>query len=485
MKAYTGLLILNLISHSLLSQNLVNNPSFECGNTPCNPTQIHTDFLNQNYACGWSCPSGGTSDIYSTIFSDNECFTSMPYNGNIPYHWGTQAPRTGNRFAGIITHNPAAFFSSYREYLEVELKAALIPGEYYCAEMYVSAGDFVNRSANSLGMYFSDNLVEEHNNYATLPFSPQIEDRRMITDKINWIRISGTFKATSSAKFLVIGNFRTDGDIQTLYNPPVPDNDFQYTYYYIDDVSVEHIPSINFASPADASVCQGESVTLKANGNYENITWTTLTDTLTILGNKDSLKVIPVVTTKYRVQVRSCHMSVKDTVTITVNSFVKVNLGKDTTICEGSSIRLNAGSSLDSNFKWQDQSTNSYIDVTTPGKYSVDVTGINNCHGYDEVNISTTSVPRLDLGPDAVACKDFFPLHAGNGHNKYEWSDGSYDSIFTPSNPGFYWVKVDNQCGQSMDPVEYFEFYENEGVEVKEYKELISFINLLKNELEF
>lgn len=432
----------------LFSQNLVPNPSFECGTDICDANEDASKY--EIYACGWTCPNTGTSDVLNTRIKDKTCFSSMPYRANnLSRFIGSQLPRTGNRFAGIVSY---LWMFPYREYIQTKLKTALIPGEYYCAEMYVSSADFANFSCNNIGMYFADSETNVLTpNPEPLPFLPQIVERNIINDTVNWVRISGTFKATSSAKYLVIGNFNTNAET-TIVTKFL--NGHNSAYYFIDDVSVEHMPKKNLTYTGETEICQGKSTTLKALGDFENITWTTLADTLTILNIGDSLKVTPQVTTQYRVKVQNCNLSIKDTITVKVNPFLKVDLGKDTTICDGSSIDLNAGTFFGTIYSWQDESTSQYLKVNRAGKYSVTVTNhFNNCKAYDEVNISIKTVPKIELGKDTLVCKDYYPLKAGEGGTRFQWSTGSTDSIFTPAKSGKYWVTVDNRCGQSRDSI--------------------------------
>ncbi|MEO5591420.1 MAG: gliding motility-associated C-terminal domain-containing protein [Chitinophagaceae bacterium] len=57
----------------------------------------------------------------------------------------------------------------------------------------------------------------------------------------------------------------------------------------------------------------------------------------------------------------------------------------------------------------------------------------------------------LDLGPDLQTCpQTITTLHAGKSYLSYEWQDGSSDSLFTTSQPGLYWVKVTDSCGNIL-----------------------------------
>jgi len=435
----------------VLSQNLVPNPSFECGTDMCGEDDA-PNYFNQ-YVCDWLCPTGGTTDVFSVLLPKT-CYSAV-HSIESPY-LGSQIPRSGNRYAGIYVYSLDRYSYSYREYLEVELKEPLIPGQNYCAEMYVSAAETFDYSCNNLAMYFSDKIISNYEKLDTLPYNPHIRAVNVINDTVNWVRVSGTFKATSAAKYLIIGNFSSDSQTNSVLKVNYVDSRYTSSYYFIDDVSVEHLPQKDFIYTGNTEICKDDATTIKIQG-FDDVIWTTLEDTVTVLSTHDSLTVRPQVTTQYRVVVKNCNLIVKDTIKVVVDTFLKVKLGPDTTICAGSSITLNAGVLLGSVYNWQDGSSDQYLTVNKAGNYSVSVSNpYNNCVGHDDIIIKINTIPKVNLGPDTVICKDFYPLKAGEGNNVYQWSNGSSDSVFTPTASGHYWVAVRNECGQASDSIKVF-----------------------------
>ena len=72
------------------------------------------------------------------------------------------------------------------------------------------------------------------------------------------------------------------------------------------------------------------------------------------------------------------------------------------------------------------------------------------CSSYtDSMLIQIQKSPAIfDLGNDTVICKgSMLQLNAGKGFNSYQWQDGSLDSILKVTQPGKYYVRVDNICG--------------------------------------
>lgn len=98
--------------------------------------------------------------------------------------------------------------------------------------------------------------------------------------------------------------------------------------------------------------------------------------------------------------------STYDTVIVASSPLPVVNLGNDTTICEGTSIVLDAENS-GSSYVWQDNSTNQSLVISTQATYYVDVTNPSDCFGTDTIDITVSpslSAPVID--PKLVAICD-------------------------------------------------------------------------------
>ncbi|MEO6355271.1 MAG: T9SS type B sorting domain-containing protein, partial [Ferruginibacter sp.] len=67
----------------------------------------------------------------------------------------------------------------------------------------------------------------------------------------------------------------------------------------------------------------------------------------------------------------------------------------------------------------------------------------------DSMLVQVQQSPGIfSLGNDTALCKgSSIQLNAGSGFNSYLWQDGSADSVFTVTQPGVYFVSVDNVCG--------------------------------------
>ncbi len=105
----------------------------------------------------------------------------------------------------------------------------------------------------------------------------------------------------------------------------------------------------------------------------------------------------------YRLTVTdSTGCSFADTLIVVQRFAPIIDLGNDTVICYGDSIRLNAGSGHVS-YSWNNGKSTASIYVKEEGKYSVAVTNIYGCTGGDDVQVDTMkcgsgSISALDAG---------------------------------------------------------------------------------------
>lgn len=439
------------ISSGAWCQNLVKNPSFEEGNNYCHPIPWAT--IYDSYVFLWECPTTGTADVFSKDFGNQSCWSAMPgIPSSVYVRIGSQMPRSQSRFAGIYTYSA----NNYREYLHTELSSPLEVGHSYCAEMYVSLADRVHKAANNLGMHFSVSRIRDYTISEVLHVAPQVLEKTIIQDSLSWVKISGAFKATEPFKYLTIGNFFTSENTDAIHQPGRGSSFVDRAYYFIDDVSVTSLSKDPFVYSGSTTICEGKSASLSITGSVEDVKWTTLDDTATVLKTGNVFTATPTTTTRYRVTGKNCKVLIKDTIEITVRPFVKPNLGKDTTICEGTSILLSPGEY--SGYTWNDQSSNPKLIATSAGVYSVSVTNQFGCTGNDEIEISLQSPPQIELGEDVVVCDKFPTLEAGSPELTYLWSTGENESSIQAETQGKYWVRAENDCGVTSDTIRIYSF---------------------------
>ncbi len=117
--------------------------------------------------------------------------------------------------------------------------------------------------------------------------------------------------------------------------------------------------------------------------------------------------------------------SVSQNVQVTIPQNFSVNLGNDTTICNGSSITLSATQGF-TNYVWQLNGNPvgnnlSTINASQPGIYSVLITDSSGCTGTDTMGL-IVSIPVVTLGQDIIICKnDSNFITATSGLSTYQW----------------------------------------------------------------
>ena len=225
------------------AQNLVPNPSFEqYTECPQNPGG-NGDF---EFASPW-LRSSGSPDFFNICSSETNGL-SVPSN-----LWGNQFAMSGNAYAGIYVFNstlppfPPEFTTAPngREYISVRLIHGLELGKRYFVRFFVSLADVSGYAVSSLGVYFSNQLITSLPGY--IPQTPQVNNKpnTPITKKDNWVAIEDTITATGMEEYLMIGNFLHDTLCDTLF---IGNQDtWNYaSYYYIDDVLVVDVDSLEF-----------------------------------------------------------------------------------------------------------------------------------------------------------------------------------------------------------------------------------------------
>ena len=90
------------------------------------------------------------------------------------------------------------------------------------------------------------------------------------------------------------------------------------------------------------------------------------------------------------------------TINLTINNSPIVDLGNDTTLCEGASINLNAGSGF--NYLWSDASTSQTLTTSITGEYSVTITDVNGCQDSDTINVLISPIVINLTNIDSVLC---------------------------------------------------------------------------------
>lgn len=451
------LVLLQVVVINAFSQNLVPNNSFEDGQPQCGPTNFPDDY--GIYATHWECPTNGTTDLFSTQLPQH-CFSCMPGWYFPPYmgvRTGQQLPRTGNEFAGVFAYSHQ-HPEDWREYLQTQLLEPLEKGKTYCGEMYISLADRVQVAVDKMGMAFRTKRTRIYAFANVLQLKSKVIYPDVLQDSINWTQVRGNFVADSAYTHLLIGNFFHRDNLTKVVLQGKPKLYEDMSYYFVDDVSVIRIPDeIEFEG--DKVICEGKSATIKVHWGWEDMEWNRL-GSAEVISKENTITVTPNVTTRYVFKGSYCKKTVTDTFEVKVLPFVPPDLGKDTTICEATSILLSAQEQYEY-YTWQNGSTQPHHNINAAGTYWVQVRNQDGCSGADTITIDILRKPVVELGSDQVVCD--WGKFMGIGiepkpEEFYEWSTGEINSFFMPTGQGKYWLSVTNRCGISSDTLRLYSF---------------------------
>jgi gliding motility-associated-like protein len=200
---------------------------------------------------------------------------------------------------------------------------------------------------------------------------------------------------------------------------------------------------------ADTTVCEGTNHTLNAY-NYSH---TSNTRYRWQDGSTNSYFHVTAPGTYY-VDVFRANCKVTDTLRVKFKQKPNVYLGKDTLLCDGATMQLNAYDPSFSSYLWQDGSKASTYTVRGYGTYYVQVQGSNGCYGRDTIFVNTRFMPYFSLGPDKTVCAGEPVNYSLNIPNAtFLWSNLSTTGSASITQPGIHWVQVDHNGCRKRDSV--------------------------------
>ena len=413
------LVITIFITSSIFSQNLIPNGGFENGTCPTFASQL-------NNAVSWNNPSGGTPELFHSCA--NQSTYVKPPNILINSY---QYPRTGQGFIGLFTYRNT--LTNFREYAQVKIIKPMVSGKCYYFEMFVNNSNFSGYVSDGMGAYFSTSAINS-TSPLVFAFSPHISNPpgNLISDTLNWVKISGYYTATGGEQYLTIGNFKTDANTTSL----LVNSSAIYTnnsYLLVDDVSLYELnPKLDLGN--DTILCDGGNLFLDASMGATSYRWQD--------GILDSTRIVNK-SGNYSVSCSFGGCVYSDTIKINFLKKPKLNWPNNTILCSDF-INLNAWHEA-STYLWQDNSTLSNYKVQTDGLYYCTVT---NMCGSDT---DSTFVKREKCFCNLYIPNSFTPNGDNTNDNfsiKYNCELSEYDfkifnrwgeQIFMSKNPKENW----------------------------------------------
>jgi hypothetical protein len=255
---------------------------------------------------------------FSVTFN-NTCYPNIPYGLH-----GFQWARTGQSYAeaSFLCQPPACSIESNRGYFRNRLKSNLISGKIYCVKFYVNITDNSSYGIDSYGAYFGDITLDTitKTQVPLTYLTPQVQNTvsNIITDTMNWIPVTGTFVASGTEKFMVIGNFKSDAaTTKTLINTINAPN--VYCNVLVDDVSCIPLDLPAYAGP-DIWGIPGNTVYIgrpQDVGIDEACQWFKLPNTTSVIATSAGLTLtVTIPTCTYMVKQDICGVIKYDTVIV-------------------------------------------------------------------------------------------------------------------------------------------------------------------------
>jgi len=178
-----------------------------------------------------------------------------------------------------------------------------------------------------------------------------------------------------------------------------------------------HIGIVLLAAKTDTVICPGTFSTLNAQSPGARYLWY----------NGDTTQTQKDTAGTYWVRISSDSCTITDTMTVRDLNTIKINLGKDTVICNGDTLTLHTGYT---GTTWSTGAQGPAIKVSQPGKYWAFLhNGV--CTSSDTIRVGVKQLHIANAGPDTTLCYDQTYTMQGSGGDIYTWLPATYLSSAT------------------------------------------------------
>jgi gliding motility-associated-like protein len=187
--------------------------------------------------------------------------------------------------------------------------------------------------------------------------------------------------------------------------------------------------------PKDTTLCVGDTLLLDVNLAAIGVRY---------VWQDSSLNSYYVVTKpgKYKVSVTLSGCTISDSLMVSFQTPIPLNLGKDTLLCPEATLLLNASLPGAMSYLWQDNSILDRLLVDKPGLYFASVK-VGACAMRDTIKIDYQVPIDLQFGKDTTVCADVaVTLGPAVSFESYLWQDGSKAQTYQVRSPGVYSLTV-------------------------------------------
>jgi hypothetical protein len=239
-----------------VGENLVRNPSFE-DYSVCPKGIVYNP--ERKLIPDWFVPTKGTPD-YFNVCCDGDAGVPNNFAGKMYAH-------SGSGYCGIILRQNFTQDNKitgekpviYREYIQNELTSELVKGKKYKIKFWICNSSNSRYAVDGIGACVTIDQIKIGNK-EVLDGIPVVENPigKLMLNQDYWVAIEGIYEAQGGEKYLTIGNF--NNNYSTNYMMQNGNSDFNYAYYYIDDVSVIEVEEMYQTSFITDSVKAGSNI---------------------------------------------------------------------------------------------------------------------------------------------------------------------------------------------------------------------------------
>ena len=192
---------------------------------------------------------------------------------------------------------------------------------------------------------------------------------------------------------------------------------------------------------APGVICPGTSVDLQVQGTYARYLWNSGDTTASI--QKDRAGVYEVQVTDKNGCTGSSSTEIKSVPS------PELEIRGSASVCEGDTARLFAQKPF-SRYLWSTGEESPYIETVKPGIFTLSVKDSNGCQALDSFSVQLLKNPPVAIAGPLKFCQgSFTTIKVPGGYPRYNWSNGSRDSLLRVFQPGQYRVTVTNTEGCS------------------------------------
>lgn len=217
--------IILLSSLCSYSQNLVENGSFEDYHLVPKVALSETRKIKN-----WE-KSGNSTDYYHADAGKKGYQNASTPINRIAF----QEAMTGFAYAGFLLNN--------NEFLQTKLTETLVKDSLYFGRFYVSLADSSSYSGSKINMYLQEKRLSSKNSlreHTKLVPAIQNCENCFLEDTLNWMPVSGFYRASKDENYLIIACFNIP------WNEGCKARNMKgYVYYFVDEVSLYKVKDSN------------------------------------------------------------------------------------------------------------------------------------------------------------------------------------------------------------------------------------------------